>query len=151
MSDNTTKRELTPSDQAQRKSKTKRSEGKCFYCGKQDHRKQDCRGRQRDEANGISKPDATQPAKQQDEDKPKYNLKLVCQICRYTGHSARDCRKRIQKQTSTPYGQLPYKQPDEQENKERRRELKQQQRPMNQLEKQDDNEDPSSEGKQDFQ
>ena len=151
MSDNTTKREFTRSDQAQPKTETKRFEGKCFYCGKQGHRKQECRGRQRDEANGTTKPDAIQPAKRQEDDKLKHNPKLVCQICGYTGHSARNCRKRIPKQTSTPYGQLPYKRTDDQENKERRRELKQQQRPMNQLEIQDDNADLSSEEEQDFQ
>ena len=150
MSDNNTKKEFTRSDQSQPKTETKRFEGKCFYCGKQGHRKQECRGRQRDEANGTTKPDAIQPAKRQEDDKPKYNPKLVCQICGYTGHSARDCRKRIPKQTSTPNGQLPYKRTDDQENKERRRELKQQQRPMNQLEIQDDNADLSSE-EQDFQ
>ena len=151
MSDNNSKREFTLSDQSQPKSDTKRFDGKCFYCGKEGHMKQECRGRQRDEANGINKPDAIQPTKRHDEDKPKYNPKLVCQICGYTGHSARDCRKRIPKQTSTPYGQLPYQRTDEQENKERRRELKQQQRLMNQMEIQDNDEDPSSEEEQDFQ
>ena len=86
------------------KPRPKQFEGKCFYCGKQGHRKQECRGRQRDEANGTTKPDAIQPVKRQEDDKPKYNPKLVCQICGYTGHSARDCRKRIPKQTSTLYG-----------------------------------------------
>ena len=57
MSDNTTTREFTRSDQAQPKTETKRFEGKCFYCGKQGHRKQECRGRQRVEANGTTKPD----------------------------------------------------------------------------------------------
>ena len=150
MSDNTTEREFTRSDQAQPKTETKRFEVKCFYCGKQGHRKQECRGRQRDEANGITKPDAIQPAKRKEDDKAKYIPKLVCQICGYTGHSGRDCRKRIPKQTSTTYGQLPYKRTDEQENKERRRELKQHQRPINQLEIQDDNADLSSEEEQDF-
>ena len=70
MSDNTTKREFTRYDQAQPKTETKRFEGKCFYCGKQGHRKQECRGRQRDEANGTTKPDAIQPAKRQEDDKP---------------------------------------------------------------------------------
>ena len=78
MSDNNSKREFTRSDQSQPKSDTKRFDGKCFYCGKQGHRKQECRGRQRDEANGINKPDAIQPIIRQDEDKPKYNPKLVC-------------------------------------------------------------------------
>ena len=151
MSENTTKREFTRSDQAQPKTENKRFKGKCFYCGKQGHRKQECRGSHIDEANGVNKLDAIQPTKRQDEDKPKYNPKLVCHICGYTGHSARYCRKRIPKQTSSPYGQLPYKRTDEQENKERRRELKQQQRPMNQMDIQDNDEDPSSEGEQDFQ
>ena len=62
MSDNTTKREFTRSDQAQPKTETKRFEGQCFYCGKQGHRKQERRGRQRDEANGTTKPYAKQPA-----------------------------------------------------------------------------------------
>ena len=144
MSDSTTKREYTQSDQVQPKSYTKRFEGKCFYYDKQGHRKQECWGRQQDEANSINKPDAVQPAKRQDEDKPKYNTKLVCHIWGYTGHSVRDCRMRNPKQTSTPYGQLPHKRTDEQENKERRRELKQQW-PMNQLGIKDNNEDPSSE------
>ena len=59
--------------------------------------------------------------------------------------------EKVPKQTSTPYRQLLYQRTDEQENKERRRELKQQQRPMNQMEIQDNDEDPSSEGEQDFQ
>ena len=151
MSDNNPKRDFTRSDQSQPKPDIKRFDGKCFYCGKQGHRIQECRGRQRDEANGINKPDTIQPIKRQDEDEPKYNPKLVCQICGYTGNSARDCRKRIPKQTSTPHGQLTYQRTDEQENKEPRRELKQQQRPMNQMEIQDNDEDPSSEGEQDFQ
>ena len=107
--------------------------------------------RQRDEANGVTKPDAIQPTQRQDDDKPKFNPKLVCQICRYSGHSARDCRKRIPKQRSTPYGQLPYKRTDDQKIKGRRRELKQQQRRMNQLEIQNDNDDSFSEEEQNFQ
>ena len=66
MSNNTTKREITRSDQAQPKTENKRFEGKCFYCGKQGHRKQECRGRQRDEGNDINQPDAIQPTKRQD-------------------------------------------------------------------------------------
>ena len=37
-----------------------------LYCRKQGHRKQVCRGCQRDEANAVTKPDANQAAKQED-------------------------------------------------------------------------------------
>ena len=63
----------------------KRFKGQCFYCGKTGHRKTECRARQRDEANGIKKEDAIPMKKAADPDKPKYNPKLVCQICGYTG------------------------------------------------------------------
>ena len=122
MSDSNTKQKFTRSDHNHSKSDNKRFGGKCLYCGQQGHMKQECRGRQKDEANCISEPIVIQPAKQKEDNKPKYNPKLVCQICGYTGHSARDCRKRIPKHTSTQYGQLPYKRTDDQENKERRRE-----------------------------
>ena len=62
----------------------KRFERQCFYCGKTGHRKTECRARQRDEANGIKKEDAIPMKKATDPDKPKYNPKLVCQICGYT-------------------------------------------------------------------
>ena len=71
MSDNTIKREFTRSDQAQPKTETKRFEGKCFVFGKQGHIKQECRRRQRDEANGTTKPDAIQRTKRQEDDRPK--------------------------------------------------------------------------------
>ena len=75
----------------------------------------------------------------------------MCQICGYSGHSARDCRERIPKQTSTTYDQLQYEGSDDQENNERRRDMKRQQRPLNQLAAQGDNNDLSSDGEQDFQ
>ena len=125
--------------------------GKTSTVGKQCHRKQECRGRTRDEAIGISKPDAIQPAKQKEGDKPKFNPMLMCLICGYTGQSARECRKRIPKETSTPYGQVQYEGSDDQENKERRRDMKRSQRPLNQLDAQGDNSDLSSDGEQDFQ
>ena len=59
----------------------------CLYCGKRGHKERDCRSK---------KPEAnTQPQdNRQEEPQPeraKYNSKLVCNSCRYTGHSARDC------------------------------------------------------------
>ena len=63
---------------------------------------------------------AVHDKKQTDPDKPKYNLKLVCQICGYRGHSARDSQKH---------------------NKNRRQELKRQQRPVNQMEAVDEDDE----------
>ena len=109
----------------------KRFEGQCFFCGKTGHRKTECRARQRDEANGIKKEDAIPMKKAADPDKPKYNPKLVCQICGYTDHSARDCRRRIPKESSSAYGKIPYATNSQDDNKARRQDLKRQQRPMN--------------------
>ena len=109
----------------------KRFEGQCFYCGKTGHRKTECRAQQRDEANGIKKEDAIPMKKAADPDKPKYNPKLVCQFCGYTGHSARDCRRRVPKESSSPYGKIPYTTNSQDDNKARRQDLKRQQKPMN--------------------
>ena len=109
----------------------KRFEGQGFYCGKTGHRKTECRARQRDEANGIKKEDAIPMKKATDPDKPKYNPKLVCQICGYTGHSARDCRRRIPKESSSAYGKIPYATNSQDENKAKRQDLKRQQQQMN--------------------
>ena len=86
----------------------KRFEGQCFYCGKTGHRKTECSARQRDEANGIKKEDAIPMKKAADPDKLKYNTKLVCRISGYTGHSARDCRRCVPKESSSAYGKIPY-------------------------------------------
>ena len=68
-SDINPKREFTRSDQHINKTDNKHFEGKCFYCGKQGHQKQECRSRHREKAEGIIKQDAIQPAKQQSNDK----------------------------------------------------------------------------------
>ena len=111
----------------------KRFEGQSFYCGKTGLRKTECRTRQRDEANGIKKEDAIPMKKPADPDKPKYNPKLVCQICGYTGHSARDCRRRVPNESSSAYGKIPHVTNSQDDNKSRRQELKRQQQPMNQM------------------
>ena len=76
----------------------KKFERQCFYCGKTGHRNK-YKAKQRDEANSIQKEDDIPMKKQTDPDKPKYNPKLVCQICGYTGHSARDSRRRLPKES----------------------------------------------------
>ena len=133
----TTTKPATPTTQPERK----RFEGQCFYCGKTGHWKTECCARQRDEANGIKKEDAIPRKKPADPDKPKYNPKLVCQICGYTGHSARDCRRRVPKESSRAYGKIPYATSPQDDNKTRRQDLKRQQRPLNQMEAVDDNDE----------
>ena len=123
----TTKPATTTTTQPERK----RFEGQCFFCGKTGHRKNECRARQRDEANGIKKEDAIPMKKTVDPDKPKYNPKLVCLIFGYTGHSARDCRRRVPKESSAAYGKIPYATNPQADNKARRQDLKRQQKPMN--------------------
>ena len=122
----------------------KRFERQCFYCRKTGHRKTECRARQRDEANGIKKKDAVPMKKATDPDKPKYNPKLVCQICGYTGHSARDCRRRISKESSSAYGKIPYATNSQDDNKARRQDLKRQQRQMNPMQAVTDEEEQIS-------
>ena len=122
----------------------KRFEGQCFYCGKTGHRKTECRARQRDEANGIKKEDAIPMKKAADPDKPKYNPKLVCQICGYTGHSARDCRRCVPKESSSAYGKIPYATNSQDDNRTRRQDLKRQQKPMNPMQAVAEEEDQES-------
>ena len=105
-------------------------EGQFFYCGKTGHRKVECKAKQRDEANGIKKEDAIPMKKQTEPDKPKYNPKLVCQICGYTRPSARDCRRQVPKASSSDDGKVPYTTISLEDNKNSRDELKRQQRPI---------------------
>ena len=119
------------------KPERKKIEGQCFYCGKTGHRTIECRAKQRDEANGINKKGGAIPMKKQtDPDKPKYNPKLVCQICGYTGYSAGDCRQRVPKESISAYGKIPYTTHSlhNKDNKNRSQKLKRQQRPINQVE-----------------
>ena len=93
----------------------KKFEGQCFYSGKTGHCKRECRGKQRFEANGIKNEEATPIRKQTDPDKLKDNSKLVCQICGYTN--------------------------SQEDNKNRRQELKRQQRPISQMEAVDEDDE----------
>ena len=69
-----------------------------------------------------------------DRDKPKYNPKVVCQICGYAGHSARDCRRRVPKESNSAYEKIPYGTNSQDDNKTQRQDLKRQQTPINQME-----------------
>ena len=68
-----------------------------FYCGNAGHMRIECRAKQRDEANDIIKEDVIKTTRPSGPDKPKYNPKLVCHVCRYTGQSARERRHRSNK------------------------------------------------------
>ena len=52
----------------------------------------------------------------------KNNAKFVCQICGYTGHSAKDCRYRVP--TTSAYGSLPYSRQSRTENRDFRRDFR---------------------------
>ena len=55
-------------------------EGQRIYCGKTCLWKVECRAKQRDEANGITKEGAIKKKQLPDPNKLKYNQKLVCQL-----------------------------------------------------------------------
>ena len=110
-------------------------EGNCRYCNIVGHKWIDCRKRLRDEANGVHT--KTYQRTQQDNnnqqpqnDKPRYNSKLVCQICGKVGHSARDCRNRVP--GASAYQNVPYQKQSTTENREFRRDFRQSQNPRQQ-------------------
>ena len=109
----------------------RRFEGNCRYCNILGHKWIECRKRLRYEANGITKKSQQRPqpgnnnAQQQETEKPRYNSKLVCQICGKIGHSARDCRDRVP--GASAYRNVPYDKQSTNENREFRREFKQSQ------------------------
>ena len=69
-------------------------DGQCRHSGITGHKWTECRKRLREEAHtkttNQNPQQLPQPTHTQ-EIKPKYNSKLVCQICGKVGHSARDC------------------------------------------------------------
>ena len=119
---------------------SKRFNGNCNYCSKYGHKAIDCRTRLREEAQaGANKltpndgqknvPQMSQPTNERTNiyQKPPYQGKLVCQICGYTGHSARDCNHRTK--TKEQLAQLPIPKQNQQTNNETRREIKRNYRP----------------------
>ena len=104
----------------------KKFDGNCRYCAIYGHKWAECRKRLRDEAAGNNNSQAQKKPEQQNnnhaETQTKYNAKLVCQICGYTGHSAKDCRYRIP-QTSA-YGSVPYNRQTTTENRDFRRDFR---------------------------
>ena len=105
---------------------TKRKfDGQCRHCGITGHKWAECRKRLREEAqnkNSHNQQQPAQPTNTQDV-KPKYNPKLVCQICGKVGHSARDCYYR--NTTTSAYRSVPYSKQSTEENKQFRRDFRQ--------------------------
>ena len=124
-------RQLTQNDQ-QSQNAEKKFDDKCSYCTRSCHRKQECLLRIRIDNIHTAKEDAIEPLKRS-EGKQKHNLKLVCQICGYTGHLARDCYQRVSKPTNIPFGQVLFANEENAENRNHRRELKKQQQAINQM------------------
>ena len=106
---------------------TKRKfDGQCRHCGITGHKWAECRKRLREEAQNKTSTNnqqqSTPPTNTQDV-KPKYNPKLVCQICGKVGHSARDCYYR--NTTTSAYRSVPYSKQSTEENKQFRRDFRQ--------------------------
>ena len=105
---------------------TKRKfDGQCRHCGITGHKWAECRKRLREEAqnkNANNQQQPAQPTNTQDV-KPKYNPKLVCQICGKVGHSARDCYYR--NTGTSAYRSVPYPKQSTEENRQFRRDFKQ--------------------------
>ena len=99
---------------------TKRKfDGQCRHCGITRHKWAECRKPLREEAQNKTtthnQQQPAQPTNTQDV-KPKYNPKLVCQICGKVGHSARDCYYR--NTTTSAYRSVPYSKQSTEENKQ---------------------------------
>ena len=109
----------------------RRFEGNCRFCNILGLKWVDCRTRLSDEANGINTKTQQRPqqannnGQQQQIDKPRYNSKLVSQICGKVGHSARDCRNRVS--GASAYLIVPYEKQSTTENREFHRDFKQSQ------------------------
>ena len=112
--------------QPQQNRETKRKfDGQCRHCGIHGHKWVECKKRLREEAQAkpaSQKPQQPTQATQNPDNRPKYNSKLVCQICGTVGHSARDCYHR--NTTTSAYRSVPYtKQPTE-ENRQFRKDFR---------------------------
>ena len=104
----------------------KKFDGNCRYCAIYGHKWAECRKRQRDAAAGHNNSQAHRTSEQQTntqtETQPKFDAKLVCQFCGYTGHSAKDCRFRIP--NTSAYGSVPYNRQSTTENMDFRRDFR---------------------------
>ena len=113
--------------QPQPNRETKRKvDGQCYHCGMHGHKWAECRKRLREEAQAKhvnQTPQQPAQSNQTQENRPKYNSKLVCQICGKVGHSARDWYYR--NTTTSAYRSVPYPKQSTEENRQFRRDFKQ--------------------------
>ena len=101
----------------------------CFHCIKKGHKAFDCRTRKREHAQkDVPHTKSSEQRPQRVQNKPaqekwNFNLKLVCQICGYTGHSALTCRHR---NTNTNANKsIPYQRQNPNDNRGFRKDFKQ--------------------------
>ena len=104
-------------------------DGNCRYCHIQGHEWINCRKQLRDKAHGINTKTQQQPqpennnSQQQQPAKPRYNSKMVCQICGNIVHSVRDCRNRVP--GASAFRNVPYEKQSTTENREFRQDFEQ--------------------------
>ena len=117
----------TSNTQSQQNRKTKRKfDGQCRHFGIHGHKWAECRKRLREEAQAKptnQNPQQTTQSNKTQENRPKYNSKLVCKNCGKVGHSARDCYQR--NTTKSAYRSVPYPKQSTEENKQFRRDFRQ--------------------------
>ena len=115
----------TSTAQPQQNRETKRKfDGQCRHCGIHGHKWAECRKRLREVTQtkpGSQKPQQSTQPTQNPDNRPKYNSKLVCQICGKVGHSARDCYHR--NTTTSAYRSVPYAEQSTEENRQFRRDF----------------------------
>ena len=114
----------TSNVQTQQSRETKRKfDGQCRHCGIHGHKWAECTKRLREEAPTKPQGQNQQQPAQPQEIRPKYNAKLVCQICGKVGHSARDCYYR--NTATSAYRSVPYPKQSTEEKRKFRRDFKQ--------------------------
>ena len=78
--------------------------GDCHYCGKQRQRARECGSKKREQA----QQETPQNKRREQTERQKYNSKLVCQNCGYTGHTARTADCRHKRKEASAYRSVPY-------------------------------------------
>ena len=100
-------------------------DGQCRHCNIHGHNWAESRKRLREARANPSNQNSQQPVQsnQTQENRPKYNPKLVCQNGGRVGHSARDCYYR--NTATSAYRSVPYPKQSTEENKQFRRYFRQ--------------------------
>ena len=110
----------------QNRETNRKFDGQSRHCGIHGQKWAECRKRLREEAQTKPANQTPQQPTQSNptqEHRPKYNSKLVCQICGNVGHSAQDCYHR--NTATSAYQSVPYPKQSTEENKQFRRDFRQ--------------------------